>query len=93
MHDKRIEPGDPGTDDRSLQAAVLEHVLWLYPQSLTLAELICELTGGTPDDFRQRDGITRAVGDLAGVGLLRGVSELVLPTRAAVAFHVIREEG
>jgi hypothetical protein len=58
---------------------------------VTLSELIRELTGGQAD-FAERDRISRAVRDLAGVGLLRPAAELVLPTRAAVAFYAIHAE-
>ena len=90
MHDQPIEI-DPAVQDRRDQAAVLAHVLALYPESSTLGELIRELSAGSAD-FPQRDRIERAVRDLRGVGLLRFVSGLVLPTRAAVAFHAIRED-
>lgn len=76
-------------DDRD-QVAVLRHVLFLYPEGLTLEELIRELgsfSGASP----QRDAIERAVRDLAGVGLLHQVGPLVLPTRSAVVFHRLEE--
>lgn len=91
MHDKRIDAGDCAADDRSDQSAVLDHVLALHPQSLTLAELIRELSGDAAA-FSERDRIERAVRDLAGVGLLRTTCELVLPTRAAFAFCALRDE-
>ena len=91
MHDQPIEAGDAAAQDLRDQAAVLAQVLSLHPESLTLSELVRELCGGDAD-FGQRDRIDRAVRDLAGVGLLRRVAELVLPTRAAVAFHALRDE-
>lgn len=91
MHDQPIQAGDAAALDLRDQAAVLALVLSLYPATLTVSELIRELTGGQ-EDFAERDRIARAVADLAGVGLLRRVSELVMPTRAAVAFEAIRQE-
>jgi hypothetical protein len=91
MHDQPIEAGDAAANDLRDQAAVLAHLLSLHPQSLTIAELIRELSGERAG-FAERDRINRAVRDLVGVGLLRTVCELVQPTRAAVAFHEIRRE-
>lgn len=76
-------------DDRD-QARVLHEVLFIYPESMTLAELTRELTAGTTD-FQERDRIERAVRDLVAGGLLHRVGDLVLPTRAAVNFHLLEE--
>jgi hypothetical protein len=74
-------------DDRD-QARVLHEVLFIYPESMTLAELTRELTAGTTD-FQDR--IERAVRDLVAGGLLHRVGDLVLPTRAAVNFYLLEE--
>jgi hypothetical protein len=76
-------------DDRD-QAAVLRHLLFLYPAGLTLEELIREL-GSFSGWCPQRDPFERAVRDLTGVGLLHQVGPLVLPTRSAVVFHRLVE--
>jgi hypothetical protein len=72
------------------QARVLHEVLFIYPESMTLAELTRELTAGTTD-FQERDRIERAVRDLVAGGLLHRVGDLVLPTRAAVNFYLLEE--
>lgn len=72
-------------EDDTLQHAVLAHVLSLHPTQLTLSELIREMVPGEAD-FRDRDGIERAVRDLAGVGLLYREGDSIRPTRAALRF-------
>lgn len=76
-------------DDRD-QAAVLRKILFLHPESMTLAELTRELTASSTD-FQERDQIERAVRDLIAAGLLHRVGDLVLPTRAAVVFDALEE--
>jgi hypothetical protein len=69
-------------DDRD-QRAVLQEVLFIYPEVLTLEELIRHFKAFNSS----RDSIERAVRDLAAVGLLHQDTEpLVMPTRAAVTF-------
>ena len=92
MHVKPNQADDPAIEDRRAQAAVLDHVLALRPDTLSLTELLNELCGERPA-FAERDRIERAIRDLAGVGLLRTACELVLPTRAAVVFDALRQEG
>jgi len=76
-------------DDRD-QAAVLQEVLFIYPEVLTLDELARQMTVAS-DAFAQRDRIERAVRDLAAAGLLHRVGPLVLPTRTAVVFNRLAE--
>jgi hypothetical protein len=78
----------PADEDRRDQSTVLNHVLCLHPQALTLDELARELTGGSRE-FEQLDRVERAVAELVGAGLLHRVDALVLPTRAATHFHGI----
>lgn len=74
-------------DDR-LQVAVLRLVLELHPATLTMDELIREMTGGGSRDFGEIDAIQRAVRELAGSGLLHrpGEEEKVRPTRTALRY-------
>lgn len=67
-------------DDRD-QAAVLQQLLSIYPEPITRAELVREMTlAGTEPDW-----IERAIRDLAASGLLhRRDDDLLIPTRAAV---------
>jgi hypothetical protein len=73
------------------QAAVLSHVLSLYPQTLTKLELLKEMTGGVEATYAERDRHWRAVRDLAAGGLFNIEGTLVVPTRAAVFFHELAE--
>lgn len=68
------------------QAEVLREVLGIYPETLTLDELIRELTVAS-SEFTEHDRIRRAVRVLTAGGLLHRIGDLVLPTRAAVNFH------
>jgi hypothetical protein len=96
MHDKPRGADCEGastTAEQDLrdQAAVLRHVLSLYPQTLTDLELLKEMTGGLEATYAERDGHGRAVRDLASGGLLNIEGTLVVPTRAAVLFHELAE--
>ena len=77
-------------DDRD-QTAVLRHVLCLYPETLTLDELVREMIGFSSSGSSERDAVDRAVRDLGAVGLLHEEGSRVFPTRAAVAFHSLYE--
>jgi hypothetical protein len=80
-----------GEEDHRYQAAVLLHILDLYPQTVRIIELIREMTGGQ-STFAQRDYIRRAITDLMAAGLLFRVGDAVIqPTRAAVVFHELAE--
>lgn len=69
--------------DHRDQRAVLQEVLFIYPEVLTLEELIRHFKAFSSS----RDSIERAVRDLAAAGLLHQDTEpLVRPTRAAVTF-------
>jgi hypothetical protein len=61
-------------------------VLGIYPETLTLDELIRELTVASAE-FTERYRIRRAVRVLVADGLVYPVGDFVLPTRAAVNFH------
>jgi hypothetical protein len=96
MHDKPRGAEDegattPADEDLRDQAAVLRHILSLYPQSLTELELLKEMTGGMEATFADRDRHRRAVRDLTAGGLLGREGERVLPSRAALLFYELEE--
>lgn len=96
MHDKPRGADDDGAAtaaelDVRDQAAVLRHVLSLYPETLTEPELLKEMTGGGEEAFSERDRYRRAVRDLARGGLLDIEMRRVIPTRAALLFHELEE--
>lgn len=70
-------------DDKRLEAAVLEHLIFNRDAHLTQDELIRELSG-TDDQFGLRDGFTRAIRDLVGMGILHRLGKFVIPSRAAI---------
>jgi len=79
--------------DHRDQAAVLRHVLSIYPEVLTEEDLIREMTGGASSPaFADRDRIDRARRDLIAGGLLHEDGKLVLPTRPAVLCHSLLED-
>jgi hypothetical protein len=96
MHDKPRGADSEGastTAEQDLrdQAAVLRHVLSLYPQTLTELELLKEMTGALEGSFEERDRHRRAVRDLAAGGLVGTETRFVVPTRAALLFHELAE--
>jgi hypothetical protein len=96
MHDKPRGAEDDGAAttaelDVRDQAAVLNHVLALFPQTLTELELLKEMTGGLAATFEERDRHRRAVRDLVKGGLLGTETRRVIPTRAALLFHELAE--
>ncbi|WP_022928679.1 hypothetical protein [Patulibacter americanus] len=68
---------DPADADRRLRAALLEHLLRLYPAWLTEGELARAVA-------EHDEPCGRAVRDLAADGLVHRRDAFVLPTRAAV---------
>jgi hypothetical protein len=95
MQDKPKGAGDyarattaPGDDHA--EATVLREVVFLYPESLTLEELIRQMTAASTA-FPDIDQVQRAVRELTAAGLLHRNGDLVLPTRAAVRFQELAE--
>ncbi|HVS98917.1 MAG TPA: hypothetical protein VHE08_00220 [Solirubrobacterales bacterium] len=75
--------------DARLESALLQRVLDLHPTRVTVEELIRDLAGEGAD-FGLRDGIERAIRELAGAGLLHRSDEgFVTPTHAAVHFAAL----
>jgi hypothetical protein len=95
MHDKPSgavdERATTAAEDIKDRVRVLREVLDLYPETLTLDELVRELTVDSVE-FQERDRVQRAVRDLIAGGLIHRVGDLVLPTRAAVNFHELGED-
>lgn len=96
MHDKVTVVEDPEFSttaeiDARDQAEVLREVLLIYPESMTLDELVRYLTVASKE-FGEHDRVQRAVTELTAGGLLHRVGELVLPTRPAVLFHALPRE-
>lgn len=90
MHD-RPTAGSNAAEDLKDERAILAHVVETYPATLRLSDLIREF-GGT-DDFRARDGIERAVRELAKGGLLFRCQGGVLPTRTALRAYELFVEA
>ncbi len=82
MHDQPTA-GSNAANDLKDERAILAHVVETYPATLRLSDLIREFGGS--DDFRTRDGIERAVRELAKGG--------VLPTRTALRAYELFVEG
>lgn len=96
MHDKVMGAGEQALDstaaeDERDQAQVLRTALDIYPATLTLGELVRELTVASAD-FSEQDRIQRAVRALTAGGLIQRIGDLVLPTRAAVNFNALPRE-
>jgi hypothetical protein len=75
----------PAAEDAVTESAVLQQVLAFHPAQVTVNELVREIAGDSAD-FGERDGVERAVRDLAGAGLLHRHDTFVVPTRAALRF-------
>jgi hypothetical protein len=72
-------------DEPQAELVVLEHLVAIHPEKLTLDELIREIEGEEVD-FGARDAIHRAVRELSGVGLLHFRGDFLWPTRAALRY-------
>lgn len=78
----------PDRDIRQLERAVLEVVLELHPDHLTIPELVLKVAADR--DQEEGEDVRLAIRDLRGSGLLRYVGELVVPTHAALrAFEIL----
>lgn len=87
MQKQRTRTSDisPAQEDRSSQAGVLAHLLYLHPAQLTVEEIVREFAND-PDDFEQRDRVERAVDDLVRAGLLHRNGKFAVPALPAVRF-------
>jgi len=102
MHDQRSCPESKrlstAEQDRITRHTVLITVIDLHPASVTVSELIRQLTR-TSEDFGERDAIEQAVIDLAGFGLLhhhdfrKRPDTFLTPTQAALcAYELLSED-
>ena len=82
-------PDDPVNEDRRTQRAVLAFLLDQLPIRLTRSELPLALDA---KDFAEKDAVARAVRELTSAGLLMGVGDFVLPSRAAIYFDWLESE-
>lgn len=73
-----------------VERAVLEEVLNLHPDHLTIHELVLKI--GADRDVLDGETIRHAIRDLRASGLLRYVGDVVAPTYAALraAFLLLR---
>lgn len=78
----------PGDDH--VEVAVLREVVYLYPETLTLEELIRKMTAASTR-FPDIDQVQRAVRELTASGLVHRVGDLVLPTHAAARFQELAD--
>jgi len=78
-------------EDLHDQALVLDRLLVHWPAQLQEADLQRELQLGE-DEFDHRDRIDRAVVQLHWAGLALRSGAVVLPTRAALHFHLLSSE-
>jgi hypothetical protein len=63
-----------------VERVVLEEVLHLHPDHLTVQELILRLSQGRDEE----ELIEHSIRDLKGSGLLRNVADVLVPTHAAI---------
>jgi hypothetical protein len=79
--------GDFDRPARHLEKTILEEVIELHPERLTIEEIVGRIAVD-PEAFEEVDAIRRGVRDLRRSGLLRyGTEEVVEPTHAAMAAH------
>ncbi len=67
-------------DQQQVERGVLEVVIELHPDHLTLSELVLKMAG----ERDESEEIRHAIRDLKGCGLLRFTGEVVEPTHAAL---------
>lgn len=71
-------------EQRQVEHAVLEEVLALRPDGLTLEELVRKMV--IEPSWAEEDRIRQAVRELCGVGLLCRAGDRIAPTFAAIRF-------
>lgn len=83
---------NPGSDDHEedtqAECVVLQEVLTLHPDHLTIPELILKVALD-PEDHAEAETIAHAIRDLRASGLVRCVGGIVEPTHAALRFAAL----
>lgn len=98
MHDERSCPRrdkdalSAAQKDANAERSVLHSVLEAYPELFTENELVREIADD-PEDFIERDTVERAIRALSAVGLLHRCRPLIVPSRAALRFEALEQEG
>jgi hypothetical protein len=82
---RQSDPESPAAEDRIVESGVLGFILGEHPAQLTLPELALAMNRDR-NDFAADDEVERAIRELIGAGLIYLVSDVVLPTRAALYF-------
>jgi hypothetical protein len=80
----------PADEDLQDQALVLDRLLVHWPTHLQEVDLQRELQLGE-DDFDYRDRVDRAVVQLHWAGLALRSGPVVIPTRAALHYHLLSD--
>lgn len=82
-------PPNTAEEDANVERIVLLSILDAYPELYSRDDLVRQIALN-PHNFAARDVIDRIVRDLSVVGLLHGVGPLVVPSRAALHLHKLR---
>jgi len=83
----------PKYNSAQVKRALLEEVIDLHPQRLTVAELLLRIVTD-PDDTREVETASHAIRDLKRAGLIRyrNDDEVVDPTHATFCAHSLFNE-
>jgi hypothetical protein len=72
----------PDDDPHLFESTVLETILHLHPEHLTISELVLRMAGAL--DEPQCESLREAIRDLRGSGLVQYIDGVVAPTHPAV---------
>lgn len=81
--------------DRQIEFGVLDFLLGEHPAQVTESEVVRYRAGLRAKDFPpfgEKDEVERAIGELAGNGLVRREGESIILTKAARYFDWLAEE-
>jgi hypothetical protein len=88
--DETDQTRTPAQEDAKSEATVLRWLLALHPVQITFDELLRDVCEES-EDFAERDGLERAVRELASSGLVHRNGDFVVPTRAAIRFDELEK--